>query len=143
MSKSLGPCVRPSASAIAPDATLNAVTIAVGRRWGACTSTRTMRGGSRGMASGPARTIANAWASTTTVIQTFSIGCSRIAFGMPTRNGGSGNSERPLSNFARFAQVLHRSGLLQRVRLVVGARRHQNKRRALRWRKSRARQRRQ
>jgi hypothetical protein len=82
-------------------------------------------------------------ASTATVIQTFSIGCSRIAFGMPTRNGGSGDSERPLSNFARFAQVLHRSGLLQRVRLVVGARRHQNKRRALRWTKSRARQRRQ
>ena len=48
MSKTLGPCpvaAHASANAIATDAISNAVRIAVGRRWGARISTRTMRGG--------------------------------------------------------------------------------------------------
>ena len=44
---------RLSASAIARAATSNAVTIAVGRRWGARTSTRTIRGGKYGMGKWP------------------------------------------------------------------------------------------
>ena len=40
--------VRPLASAIAPAATSSVARIAVGRRWGARTSTRTMNGGGRG-----------------------------------------------------------------------------------------------
>ena len=62
---------RLSASAIARAATSNAVTIAAGRRSAACTSTPTMRGGRRGTASGPARTIANAWTSSSTVTPIF------------------------------------------------------------------------
>jgi hypothetical protein len=43
------------------------------QRWASRTSTAMIRGGKYGMASGRARKIANAWASTTTVIQTFLI----------------------------------------------------------------------
>jgi hypothetical protein len=54
-----------------------------------------MRDAKSGTASGRARKIANAWASTTTVTQIFPIWivCSPTVFGMPTHNGGSGNSE--------------------------------------------------
>ena len=100
--------VRLSASAIVRAAISNVATIAVGRRSGACTSTRTMRGGRCGTASGRVRTIANAWASSSTVVQTspISIGCSPIASGMPTRDVGSGSSKRARPTVKRGGAAL-------------------------------------
>jgi hypothetical protein len=132
----------PSASAIATAATLNVVRIAAGRRSAVRTSTRMIRDGKCGRVGGRAKKIANAWTSTTAVTQIFpiSIACSPTAFGMLIRGVGSGNSERPLLNFARFAQVLLAWAFATRA-AVVGRVAAKNKRRAVRWRKSKARQR--
>jgi hypothetical protein len=50
MSKALGPCSDCGTPIGARAVTLNAVRIAAGRHWAACTSTRMMRDGKRGMA---------------------------------------------------------------------------------------------
>jgi hypothetical protein len=76
MSKILATCpiaAHASVNAIATDATLNVARIAVGQRSAVRTSTRMMRGGRRGTASGPARRIASGWISSSTAIQTFPI----------------------------------------------------------------------